>query len=355
MEKYKCINLDIIRCVRMYQMDKSSIGINAGKIWNTLHDKGALTKHQIIQQAQISQEAFHAAVGWLARESKIKREGEFYILGETNLSDNIAPNAGKLMHIIRDISSTISQLHKVTNMADDEVNEAIGWLSREGKLDLSIPQAKVSNSQDAVKIQRLQEDMKSLYDDLIARNEIISELTSQLTIAQTNIMNQSAIIESLHGNESKHIKSNQRESSRLKDANERIYMLTEEIESLNHELIARNEIINEITKQLTDSQIMLMQQTDTIDHLADHIVTTVNEPRLSNTINERMHHIEAMEQSLRAPPSVDLSNETKRFEHTTPALHFQQEQQTEPQRPDSLSDTGLSTLAAQKKHEKSLK
>ena len=94
-EKYKWTNcISIHRVMRMYEMDEQTIGLNAGKIWDRLKDHTTLTKHQLCVKTGLSDDAFHAAVGWLAREDKIQKNGEFYQLGVTNLNGPIGTNAG---------------------------------------------------------------------------------------------------------------------------------------------------------------------------------------------------------------------------------------------------------------------
>ena len=55
-------------------MNKKQIGTNAGKIWNRL-EKGELTDtklSKIKKDCQLAESDFYLALGWLAREDKIK-------------------------------------------------------------------------------------------------------------------------------------------------------------------------------------------------------------------------------------------------------------------------------------------
>jgi hypothetical protein len=59
-------------------------GRNAGKIWKTLDTHDMLTQTKLMSDTKLSEDQFFAAVGWLARENKIYRDGAVYRLGETN-------------------------------------------------------------------------------------------------------------------------------------------------------------------------------------------------------------------------------------------------------------------------------
>lgn len=47
------------------------IGINAGKIWNTLYDEGAQPVKNLIKKLKMTNQDFYMAIGWLAREEKL--------------------------------------------------------------------------------------------------------------------------------------------------------------------------------------------------------------------------------------------------------------------------------------------
>jgi len=49
-------------------------GVLAGKVWNTLKEKGNLTVGEIAKLASLSREEAMAGLGWLARENKIRIE-----------------------------------------------------------------------------------------------------------------------------------------------------------------------------------------------------------------------------------------------------------------------------------------
>jgi predicted transcriptional regulator len=52
-------------------MIKNKIGENAGLIWNILNEKGELPISKLVKLAQIDNNNFYMALGWLAREGKI--------------------------------------------------------------------------------------------------------------------------------------------------------------------------------------------------------------------------------------------------------------------------------------------
>jgi hypothetical protein len=51
-------------------------GMNAGKIWKALDSNNSLTKNQLIEITNLTDDEFNQAIGWLAKENKIKKEGE---------------------------------------------------------------------------------------------------------------------------------------------------------------------------------------------------------------------------------------------------------------------------------------
>ena len=52
-------------------MKISMIGENAGIIWRTLESKGNLSLEQLQSETELQTPAFYAAIGWLAREGKV--------------------------------------------------------------------------------------------------------------------------------------------------------------------------------------------------------------------------------------------------------------------------------------------
>ena len=109
MEKYKCDFCVPYCCVRMYQVNTNLIGANAGKIWETLHQNQSLTQHQLMKKTGLDNERFHQAIGWLSRENKIHKDGEFYCLSDTNLDSVIGSVAGVVISVLEDLKEQISE------------------------------------------------------------------------------------------------------------------------------------------------------------------------------------------------------------------------------------------------------
>ena len=57
------------------------IGLNAGKVWRILNEKGELSMFTLCHELGLTFEDVAIAIGWLARENKIllrKKEGMLY-------------------------------------------------------------------------------------------------------------------------------------------------------------------------------------------------------------------------------------------------------------------------------------
>jgi len=52
-------------------MITTEIGLNAGKIWTFLNEKGDQPVKDMIKKLKLSAADFYMAIGWLAREGKI--------------------------------------------------------------------------------------------------------------------------------------------------------------------------------------------------------------------------------------------------------------------------------------------
>ena len=111
-------------------------GINAGKIWETLNSQGPLTEARLMQTTRLSDEEFYSAIGWLARENKICKDGMTYKLGETNLTDRIGANAGKIWTVL--VSQKEVDITSIGPLAQIDKRDAfcaLGWLARENKIE----------------------------------------------------------------------------------------------------------------------------------------------------------------------------------------------------------------------------
>lgn len=56
-------------------MDKHQIGINAGKVWESLKNNERWSYSDLKKAVGLSDRDLNAAIGWLAREDKIDFEG----------------------------------------------------------------------------------------------------------------------------------------------------------------------------------------------------------------------------------------------------------------------------------------
>ena len=110
-------------------------GLNAGKIWEMLNYHGALTQTNLIKKTMLKNDEFYAAIGWLARENKICKDGETYKLGETNLTDKIGGDASRIWNALYKYGDIIvTYIPKLTDISEKDTYIALGWLACEGKL-----------------------------------------------------------------------------------------------------------------------------------------------------------------------------------------------------------------------------
>jgi len=113
----------------------STCGRNAGKIWIALNVHGPLKKSGIIEKTKLKEKDFYTALGWLARENKIYRDGQLYDLRETNLTSKIGTDAGKVWNFLNSQGKcNVSTITKMTEIKTQDAYSAIGWLAREDKI-----------------------------------------------------------------------------------------------------------------------------------------------------------------------------------------------------------------------------
>ena len=116
-----------------------SFGNNAGKIWDVLNRDGPQVQTKLQEKAHLRTEEFYGAVGWLARENKIFKDKRTYKVGETNLTDKIGDDAGKVWEVLgRNNEIDINSIARVTNITKYDCYSALGWLAREGKITARI-------------------------------------------------------------------------------------------------------------------------------------------------------------------------------------------------------------------------
>jgi hypothetical protein len=113
----------------------NKIGVNAGKIWNSLNQIGPQSQSALVKKNKLSLTDFHAAVGWLARENKIYKDGILYKLGTTNLTEKIGQSAGTVWKILENKGKLdLSTIVKTTQIKVHDAYSALGWLAREDKI-----------------------------------------------------------------------------------------------------------------------------------------------------------------------------------------------------------------------------
>lgn len=116
----------------------NSFGRNAGKIWTTLNGYGSLSKNILVKKTRLKENDFYAGVGWLARENKICKNGSKYELRETNLTGKIGVDAGKVWNALYSWGDIdVSTIAKIAQIERRDVYSALGWLARENKIRAS--------------------------------------------------------------------------------------------------------------------------------------------------------------------------------------------------------------------------
>jgi chromosome segregation ATPase len=297
-------------------------GINAGKVWRALDSRGSLTKNQLMKHTNIKTDEFHGAVGWLAKENKIRKDGEFYQLDETNLKIKIEEDAEKIWDLIDKRKCSMSNLSKITHMDEKDVQIALGWLAREGKLDRTDDKSDIDSiSSEKHEISDLNEEIKALKSDLETRNMIIKEITEQLTNKQTQFIKNVDVVDKqkleLDQMKNKLIANTSEASS----AQLEISNLKEEIAGLNTDLATRNEIIKEITEQLTDRQTQFIESSETIENLRGEINLNKNKMKLmSEKLNERLNNVTELQKELEKDHTPIKQTESKLFNNDQPLI-----------------------------------
>lgn len=113
----------------------TDFGHNAGIIWDILNKKGVLKKDILLNETTIGESNFHAAIGWLARENKISCNDNYFRLEQTNLESEISNYAGLVWNILDTWGNIdFESIKKLSHLDDNQVYSALGWLAREGKI-----------------------------------------------------------------------------------------------------------------------------------------------------------------------------------------------------------------------------
>jgi len=116
----------------------SKSGSSAGRIWSVLNEKGCLKKDDLIKSTKLDENDLYTGIGWLAKENKIAIKNEYYVLEDSNLESEVGSHAGmiwKILDIWGDVD--LESIKKLSNLNDQQVNSALGWLIREDKIKLN--------------------------------------------------------------------------------------------------------------------------------------------------------------------------------------------------------------------------
>ncbi|MCK5112083.1 MAG: winged helix-turn-helix domain-containing protein [Thermoplasmatales archaeon] len=116
-----------------------SFGHNAGELWETLSTEGPQVQTKLMNKTKLREDEFYGAIGWLARENKIFRNKKTYKIGETNLTEKIGSDAGKVWKTLgRNNEVDISSISRSAKIEKRDCYTALGWLAREGKITAKI-------------------------------------------------------------------------------------------------------------------------------------------------------------------------------------------------------------------------
>ena len=116
-----------------------SFGHNAGELWETLSTEGPQVQTKLMKKTKLREDEFYGAIGWLARENKIFRDKRTYKIGETNLTEKIGSDAGKVWKTLgRNNEVDISSISRLAKIEKRDCYTVLGWLAREGKITAKI-------------------------------------------------------------------------------------------------------------------------------------------------------------------------------------------------------------------------
>jgi hypothetical protein len=114
-------------------------GKNAGKVWKSLQENGPQVRSKLLKDTELTKNEFYSALGWLARENKIRRNKRTYQLGETNLTDEIGTYAGQIWDVLQKRNDIdVNAITRMTKVDKWDCYSALGWLAREGKITAKI-------------------------------------------------------------------------------------------------------------------------------------------------------------------------------------------------------------------------
>ena len=112
-----------------------NFGRNAGKIWGALNKYGPQEQNKLMKTTQLTNEELYTAIGWLAKENKICLNDNVYSLGETNLEWWIGGDAGKIWNVLNTCEEVdMNYIPKLAGVTERDAYCALGWLAKEGKI-----------------------------------------------------------------------------------------------------------------------------------------------------------------------------------------------------------------------------
>ena len=108
------------------------IGEIAGKVWRHLNESGEQPPSVVAKALNIKVSDLDRALGWLAREDKLSFSAD-------NVVRAMGENAGLLWRLLKERgASTPATVAKLLGLKNSELDQAIGWLAREGKLSFGL-------------------------------------------------------------------------------------------------------------------------------------------------------------------------------------------------------------------------
>jgi len=114
-------------------------GKNAGKLWKSLQENGPQVRSKLLRDTELTKNEFYGALGWLARENKIRREKRTYQLGVTNLTEEIGVYAGQIWEVLQKRNDIdVNAITRMAKVSKWDCYSALGWLAREGKISAKI-------------------------------------------------------------------------------------------------------------------------------------------------------------------------------------------------------------------------
>jgi hypothetical protein len=112
-------------------------GRNAGKVWKVLNDNNLLTDFKLMDLTSLREYELYIAIGWLAKENKIRKDGEYFRLDNSNLTNQIGKNAGIIWRFLyKEGDINIHDLLFTLKIDEKEIYSAIGWLAKENKIKI---------------------------------------------------------------------------------------------------------------------------------------------------------------------------------------------------------------------------